>query len=432
MLSNLRHKTYNLLRKSEKYTQTDMVYLAKGGFWLALAQIIISTSSFLLAIAFANLLPKDIYGNYRYILSLIGILDIFTMSGINTALIGATARQSEGEFWPSFIAKIKWSILATIGSIGVAIYYYINQNFILASAFGISAILLPFFRLSGMYIALLQGRKNFKLSTIYESSARVVAVMAMILVIWLTDNIFLMILAYFLPETILHFIFTLATIKKQPLNKIRDNQTVSFGLHLSVMELIRNIAAQLDKILIFHSLGAINLAVYSFATAPASQIKSVLMNIKILALPKISEQSDQNIRLHLAKKIKKLELLTLLIIIIFIPLAPLFYKLFFPQYLDSVRYAQVYILILLAVPRTLLSTAMVAKMKQAELYGIRIISPVLRIIILLFAFKLWSLWGIVAGAVVSELAILILYQIFYNRAFSLGGYTGPDGDGQSK
>lgn len=419
MLNNLRHKTYNLLRKSEKYTQTDMVYLAKGGFWLAIAQIMVSASSFLLAIAFANLLPKDIYGNYRYILSLIGILDIFTMSGINTALISTIARQTEGEFWPGFVAKLKWSVLATLASLGVAVYYYLNANLLLASAFGASAILLPFFRLAGLYIALLQGRKNFKLSTIYDTSARLTAVLIMIIVIWLTDNVLLMVLAYFVPETILHFIFTAICLKKYPLNKNREPQAINFGLHLSFMELVRTLASQLDKILIFHSLGAINLAIYAFATAPASQIKGVLMNIKVLALPKISQQTDQNIRLHLANKIKKLELLTLIIIIFYIPLAPIFYKAFFPQYLASVHYSQVYILILLCMPRTLLSTAMVAKMKQAELYAIRLISPVIRIIILLIAFNLWSLWGLVGGAVISEFAVLVLYQIFYKRSFPL-------------
>lgn len=419
MLDNLRHKTYHLLRASEKYTQTDMLYLAKGGFWLALAQIVVSGGSFLTALAFANLLPQDIYGTYRYILSLIIILDIFTMSGITTAITSAIARHAEGEFWPGFIAKLKWSLLATLGGLIMAIYYFLNQNFTLALAMGMTAVLLPPFRLSTVYMAILQGHKNFKLSTIYEIITKISSIASMIAVIWLTDNVLLMILAYFIPETILYFIFTALCLKKYPLNKVREPRAVTFGVHLSVMKVIETLAGQLDKVLVFHSLGAIDLAIYAFATAPTSQIKSWLMNIKVLALPKISEQSDQNIRLHLSNKIKKLELFTLIIIIFYIPLAPLFYQTFFPQYLASIQYSQIYILLLLCLPRSILFTAMVAKMKQKELYATRIISPIIRIVFLLIGFKFWALWGLIGGTVISEFAMLLLYQVFYKRSFPL-------------
>jgi len=64
-IKKLKDKIYRLLRRSEKYFKTDMVYLAHGGFWLTLGQIISSAASFLLAIAFANLLPKETYGTYK-------------------------------------------------------------------------------------------------------------------------------------------------------------------------------------------------------------------------------------------------------------------------------------------------------------------------------------------------------------------------------
>lgn len=38
MLHTLQHRIYKLLRWSQRYTRTDMVYLAKGGTWLSLAQ----------------------------------------------------------------------------------------------------------------------------------------------------------------------------------------------------------------------------------------------------------------------------------------------------------------------------------------------------------------------------------------------------------
>ena len=85
-MQKLRQKTYNLLRWSEKYTKTDMVYLTKGGFWLTFAYIIFLSSGFILTIAFANLLPKDVFGTYKFVISISGVLLVTSLTGINSTL----------------------------------------------------------------------------------------------------------------------------------------------------------------------------------------------------------------------------------------------------------------------------------------------------------------------------------------------------------
>ena len=417
MLDRLQNKVYHLLRKSEQYTKTDMVYLAKGGFWLTLGQFISSGAAFLLAIAFANLLPKETYGTYRYVLSLVGVLNVFTLGGINTAVIQAIARKCEGVYWPSLITKLRWSLLASLGSLGIATYYYLHSNLILTISFVMVAVFLPLLRASGLYIAVLNGRKDFKLSATYNSLVRIAASLAMLITLFFTDNIFIILAAFLIPESILQFLFTWIYIKKHPLNKITDPKTISYGLNLSAMELLKTIAGQIDKILIFHYLGAAQLAIYAFTTAPISQIKSVLMNLKSLALPKLSEVDEKDIRDSFLQKIKKLEVVVILIIIAYAALAPFLYRLVFPQYIESIKYSQVYILTLLFFPRTFLSTVLVAKMKQKELYSIRIISPIFRIAILFVALKFYGLWGMVIGTIISEAVLFFLYRTYYRKAF---------------
>ncbi|MBT6691332.1 oligosaccharide flippase family protein [Candidatus Parcubacteria bacterium] len=418
MLDKLQNKIYHLLRKSEEYTKTDMVYLAKGGFWLTLGQFISSGAAFLLAIAFANLLPKETYGTYRYVLSLVGVLNVFTLSGINTAVIQAVARKYEAVYWPSFVAKLRWSLLASLGSLGIASYYYMGANLTLTISFVMVAVFLPLLRASGLYIAVLNGRKDFKLSATYNSLVRIVASLVMLSTLFFTDNIFFILAAFLIPDSIMQFIFTWVYIKKHPLNKDNDPKTVSYGLNLSAMELLKTIAGQVDKILIFHYLGAAQLAIYAFTTAPVSQIKSVLLNLKSLALPKLSEVDEKDIKDSFLQKVRKLEIVVILIIILYAALAPLLYKFVFPQYIESARYSQVYVLTLLFFPRTFLSTVLVAKMKQKELYSIRIISPIFRIVILFVALKFYGLWGMIIGTIISEAVLFALYRTYYKKAFS--------------
>ena len=58
----LKQTIFRMLRWSERFTKTDMVYLAKGSFWMMAKQVGVSIISFGLAIAFANLLPQETYG----------------------------------------------------------------------------------------------------------------------------------------------------------------------------------------------------------------------------------------------------------------------------------------------------------------------------------------------------------------------------------
>ena len=95
MRENLRDWPVRALRWSQKYTKTDMLYLASGSFWYVAGQVITSLSTLALAVAFANLVSPEVYGTYKYVLSLAGIFSIASLPGISTAIARAVARGNE-------------------------------------------------------------------------------------------------------------------------------------------------------------------------------------------------------------------------------------------------------------------------------------------------------------------------------------------------
>src|SRR3989344_8728279 len=119
-----RHKIIKILFWLQKYTKTDMVYLTVGGFWLILGKIVFNISGFLLIIAFANLLSKEAYGTYQYVLSVASILAIPTLSGMNSAIVRAVAQGYEGSFLPAIKTQIQWGILGGLASLGGAGGYF--------------------------------------------------------------------------------------------------------------------------------------------------------------------------------------------------------------------------------------------------------------------------------------------------------------------
>lgn len=413
-MDQIKNWFYQFLKRTQKYTGTDNVYLAKGGFWLTLGQVVSMAAAFLLAVAFANLLDPVTYGNYRYVLSLLGILGIFSLDGMGAAVNQAVARNLEGSFYTGFKTKLKWGILGSLIAISAAVYYWFRGNNILPIPLLISAFFLPLMYASQIYSALLGGRKLFNVLAHYRIINQVVSVGIMVAVLLLTKNLFWLIAVYFISHTSLNYLFYLLTKFKFQPNKKEDVKTLNYGKHLSLMSVVNYIATYLDKILLFTFVGPAQLAIYSFAVLIPEQIKTITQNVNTLALPKLAPKSREEIKANMMKKIWKLALLTGVIIVFYIVIAPYIFRIFFPQYLDSIPYSQVFMFTIIALPTSLISTVFQAKMMKKELYILRII-PLARMILLLIFVPFFGIWGVVMAKIGAEVVSLSFASFLFRK-----------------
>ena len=409
----LKTKLYKLLRWSEKYTKTDMVYLAKGGFWLTTGQFFATISAFLLALAYANFLPKESYGTYKYILSIAMIIGALSLTGLGTTIVRSTSRGFEGVFRTSFIVNLKWSFLVIVPAFLGSIYYYINDNKTLFISLIIIGLLSPLMQSLSFYGYFLNGKKEFKTSTIYNIYTILIPAFSLFLVVIFTDNPITIILFYFLSSIFIKTILHLKTLKKYNPNKKIDKNSVKYGKHLSVMNLIGVISNNLDSILIFHYIGPIQLAVYSFAKAIPIQFNFIKKAIKTLSLPKISEKNIDELKKTIPTKAWKIFLMASIIVLIYVISAPYIYKLIFPQYIESVIYSQVLSLFILFFPSLLFTQTLIAHMKNKELYITSAIIPGIKIVLLFSLLPFYGIWGaIVALLLTNFLHFIILLYLF--------------------
>ena len=318
MIKKTKKKIYNLLRWSQKYTKTDMVYLAKGSFWLNIGQGISSFAGLTLAIAFANLLPPETYGTYKFVISFIGILSIPSLNGIDTALIRAVAQGNEGTFYPALKIKLKWGTLGAIGALIISSYYFYNDNNTLAVAFLIITPFIPLFNTLSIWIQYLNGKKDFKTLGKYRGLYSIITISIIISIIFLTKNIFYILFLYFISSIIIKLIFLKKTIKKYPPNEICDKESITYGKHLSLMNVMGTISTQIDKIFIFHYLGPVQLAIYVFSLRPVEEINNMLGNFSQLSLPKLSQRNIVELKKSIPKKMFKIFIMLVILITIYI------------------------------------------------------------------------------------------------------------------
>lgn len=417
MLKLLKQKAYTALRASEKYTKTDMVYLTKGGFWMLIGNIVSISSVFITAIAFAHFVPKEIYGIYKFVLAAASILMFFSLSGLPTAVTQAVARGYEGTFRQSLKTRIMWGVLGSVCSLLVAGYYYIQQDTTLAYSFLLIAFFVPFFESIGLYENFLLGKQLFKNFVFCNVISRIISVITLVLTILFSDNLFLIIAAYFIPPILIKTFFDIWTIKHFSPNNRIDEKTITYGKHLSVNGVIAKIALFLDTILVFHFLGPLQVALYSFALAPIEQIRSVYKSIPLLTVPKFANQSPSSINTQLNQRLLQLCALGLVIGIVYFFAAPLLFTLLFSTYMDSVVFSQwLAILLVISLPNALLESIQQAKLDitPTHFLYLRNIPSIILIISLLICTPFFGITGVIISRTIYTLSTFTYNYIQWN------------------
>lgn len=393
-----------------------MIYLARGGFWLGAGQGASAIISFVSSIFFANFISKDIYGNYKFIIAATSILGAFSLSGMGAVVTQGVARGFEGVLNMAIKASLRFGVIILILAASVSGYYFWNGNYILGFALIIAGITLPINQSYTLYGSYLMGKKDFKRVTLYNTGSQLLNTAAIIVVAVATQNIILMVLVYFTLNTLTTFLAYIHTTKAIIINNKNDTTLVSYGKHLSVMGAFGTIANQFDKILIFHYLGAINLAIYAFSQAIPDQLKGVLKNIFGIALPKYAALPEASLRLSIIKKNIQVTLITICIVIVLIAIMPLVFKFLFPKYLEAVIYAQIYMLGLITIPGiSLFGIYFQLKKATKKLYELNVISNIVTLIITFIFIYKYSLMGAVIANGTSWFIMLLLYWYYFSR-----------------
>lgn len=411
----LQDNVYRLLRRSEQTFKTDMVYIAKGGLWTGFRFGIGIIASAMTMIAFGNLLPKENYGTYSYLLSLASSLGFLTLSGIGPATTRAVAQGKENLIRHALRLQLQYNLLAvaTIGA--AAIYYGAKGNALFALSLGILAVAVPMESAFHIYEHILIGRKRFGLLAVLTGLSTLGAAVATVIVLIFTDEVATLVGVYALmslgPSLLLYY----SVEKKLPLEKpdekdLRELKHSAF--HITGAGIVGAVAQYIDKIVLFQVAGPASLAIYGFAIAGPERLKSLAKNWIGISLPRLSEKSLADIRESFYKRIGLSLLAGLGMTLVYIVLAPILFKLFLPKYLDSIRYSQVYALGLILIPALVyIGNIFYSQNMIRAIYISSTGTQILRIILFLILGLLWQTWGLVMAYLSFQL-LSVIFAIF--------------------
>lgn len=406
-MNALKDRLVELLRWSERYTKTDMVYLASSSFWINAGTIFISLCSFLLYVVFGHFLPKETYGTYQYLLSIGAIVSAFTLTGMNLAVTRSAARGDDGVFGSAVRIQLLWNIVPTLVACGIGAWHLLEGQTLLGIGLFLIGIFVPLNSTLNTYSAFLAGKMDFRRVFTYSLWSNVPYYLSVGILAFFHSGALMLLAANLVSQAIgLTIAFRRTIARYRPPTQHRE-PVGRYGAQLSIANGISTITSQIDSLLTFYLLGPAALALYSFSTAIPDRL-GIFKTIATAAFPKFANRSQEELRASFARKIMIGVLTTFVLASLYALFAPLIFSLFFPLYTEAVPYSQAYVFIVVVAFGSLFTAALTTGRRIKSLYVHTITSSVTQISLQVLGIIFFGLWGLIGGRIIATLFSSIL------------------------
>ena len=413
----IKAKASHHLKHLGQHLKLDLHYLAREGFWTTLKFGIVTIGSILTTIAFGNLLPKETYGIYSYLLSLGSTLAFLTISGSSTAIIRSVARGYEEVANYAFNFQLRYNTIAGLVVLSSAIYYGYKGNWLFAGAMTILALAVPLSTSYFSYEPILIGSKNFKKLTQISVLTTSVNTAVIIGTIFITQNPLFLILNTTLTSLITNYLVYKNVSSNIKTNLPTQEQIAEFrrtSFNLTGAGLLSSAANYLDKILLFQVAGPANLAIYGFAIAGPEKLRGLIKNWAGTILPKLAGKSIKQIKEVFYRRLLYSLVVGIILSAIYISVAPILFKLLLPKYLESIKYSQVYGISLAVAPiLAYIGNVFSGLNLLRAIYISSVLSQVIRIISIVAMTLMFKTWGLILGVSMSSIVNTILNIIIW-------------------
>ena len=414
MLNAVKNSVRRYLRTTEQYTGTDNVALVRNGFWGVFSPVVGALVSLGLTVLYANLLPKETLGTFKYILALGGSLGFLTLTGMNNAVTQAVGKGAKGALLYSVRLQLRWNSLYAVASVILGGYYLFQHNLTIGLGIIILGIMFPVSAALNTYGAFLAGQRKFRAVALLAALSNVFYGITIALAIFFSKAAFIIVVAHALG-TLIPIVIAYLVISKRDqsvLPPLEQHALKRFGQHLSLINIFATISKNIDRIALFHFAGPVVLATYSIANAVPERAKGLLASALPSLLPSLSRRDVGMIKSSLYMRIVQGLIIGIIAASAYWLLAPPLFHFVAPKYLESIQYSRWLSLgLILAIPYLYVANALIGQKMIRGLYAQSWTMHITRIITIPLAVYFYGMWGLVIGMLALQIFGLITYVV---------------------
>lgn len=388
----------------------DAHYFTKNTFWLLVGQGMMSVAAFITTVVFANYVSKQAIGDYRLIVSLYAVLAFFTLPGMGAALMHSVVNNKDGSLAEAVQMRQRYGLFAVVAGIILAFYFgVLKQNPVFGVSVLVAAICVPIIESYSLYIVYLQGKQEYKYSSINTGLVKVISSVAVIGTIFIYPTAVYLIAVFYVSQALVTYYQYRMFLKKFPQkNKSTDEGMLPYAKHASFAGAISLFLSQADKFILYHFFGPISLAQYWIASTIPQEAGRVIWTISQVVYPKFIKGDHAEMKKWLPSKILIVTIGLIAISCLYALIAYPFFSIFFPQYINQVGMSTVLMFANVVVPYTFVWIFYSAKRNIKVAYISNIVDPILQIILFLSLIPFFGVWGLVYALLLKSVIMNII------------------------
>jgi O-antigen/teichoic acid export membrane protein len=399
----------SLSRRIGRALKMDFDYVAQGGAWLTVDHVINVATSIATTVVLTNVVGKDTYGSYTYLMGIFMLLLPITVSGISNAMIRSIARGHEGVLWKGTRTRLLGGFAVTIVLAGVSTFFYYQQRMELAWVTAAVCILYPFAFAADDYKSYYQARRDFYAYAVVDSAVNIL-VCAATIVAALTSGSLLAILGANLASRGVGNLaaFYFAYTRRE--NDSTDPEFGRLGRNFSIVAAINNVSFTIDQVLVGSLFSMEIMASYGLATRLSEPFRVIGFLINRLAWPKAVKMGGAEAARKFYSKFFILLAVLVLMAAGVLGLFPLLIRWVFPRYTDATSLTFLMVISsLLSVLVTYLETYYISQDHlQRFYYAASTLRPALTILLMYPFIKIWGFYGAVYARLLVRFAAAVI------------------------
>lgn len=367
-------------------------------------------SGLLLSVLFARYASKELYGQYQYVLSVIGIFSLFSLNGLNLSVMKAVIDGHEASLNRAVRYSFFTSLFASPLLAVFALYHYMQGSTEIGAAMLVAACVFPFIYSTNTWTAFYEAKKQFSKVAFRVMVLQVSVPAAILLTLFSAKRLPFLVAAYGIVTAIVHLIFYWQT--RQLVVGKSDTMDVPLGIKVTVQKFSQTINAALPLLVIPWLYSFKEAAVFSIAFFLANFMGSITSTVTSIYIPRFLEVGFLS-RIYVKKLFFYTLVMGLCVTVIFWMGTRLFFvTLYGKEYSDSLRILFFIIPIFIFYPlRALTGHYLTVVNQNMQLIAINAASQAAGLVVLFFSYSRYSYSAVLASYYLAMMGTLIALYV---------------------